>query len=268
MKKPKYNRLVILAAGLMIGLIIILSIASYSNTKSKVLLYVDRTLQLPVENLFTMFKEEYGYTDLEVIYVYGSSGYVLSQLELYGYGDIYISDGGHFLEEGINKGLIIEDSIYYIGYLTISLIVEEGNPKNIRGVYDALIRKDIVLAIGNPEHVVAGIIAREILSEAGLWGLVESGVKEGHIVYAKSAYVAASYVKLGVADATITFSVFEYMDPNNLDIVYDSLLEKYAGEVVIALTKSYSEVGEEFYSYILAHLDEFYKYGVKPINEQ
>lgn len=263
--KSKIVFIIIIITIIIIGILI--SKYNYFVTEADhntLLLFVDRTLQLPIEELIKLFKEEYGYSTIHVKIIYGSSGYVLSQLELYGRGDLYVSDGGHFLEKGIRKGLINKSSIKVIGYLKVSLIVREGNPKNIKSVYDALIRNDIRLAIGNPEHVIAGIIAKEILLRNGLWGLVESGISSGRVIFAKSAYVAASYVKMGVVDCALTFKIFEYLDEKELDEVHDAILEEEYGEVIVALPVNTSKIGRQLYQFIIKNLNIFYKYGIIP----
>lgn len=255
----------IIIIGIFISLLYINSYLAAKDDHKTLLLFVDRTLQLPIEELIELFREEYGYSTMQITTIYGSSGHVLSQLELYGRGDLYVSDGGHFLEEGVRRGLINRSSIKAIGYLKVSLLVGEGNPKNIKNVYDALIRDDIKLAIGNPEHVIAGIIAKDILLRNGLWSLVEDGISGGRVVFAKSAYIAASYVKLGVVDCAITFKVFEYFDEKELDEVYDPILEEEYGEVVIALPINASKIGRQLYHFIIKNLDVFYKYGIMPL---
>lgn len=250
---------------LLIGLVVVLgiySVGAFSIGKDRVLLFVDKTLQRPVEELVDEFNAEYG-LDIDVVYIYGSSGRVLSQLELYGRGDIYIADGGFFLDDGVSRGLIVNGSAVEVGYLPLSLLVAKGNPKGINGVLDALVRDDVVLAMGNPEHVVSGVIVKEILEEAGLWRYILDGLERGRVVYADSASKAASYVKLGVADCALTFGIFGYISPQDLDMVSDPLLDGKGGDVVVALASGYSGVGEELYRYILSHLDVFYGFGVE-----
>lgn len=224
--------------------------------------FADRTLQKPLEEILSMYVQErcQGCT---VKWTWGSSGYALSQLAIEGNGDLYVADDEHFPKKGVQDGLLVPDSLATVGYVRLTLIVKNGNPKNITSLMDALQRPGITVAMGNPEHVSAGVLAWRLFQEANLTGLVEQLVREGKVKYAPSASEAAAWVRAGLVDAAITFHIYAHLYPQDLAEVRDQLLDKVRAPVVVALPTNHSPLAPDLHAYVVAHKDVFWKYGVE-----
>lgn len=234
-----------------------------------VTVYADRTLQPALEEIigsYTKLLERRG-IEVDVKYVYGSSGFALSQLELAGSGDLYVADGLHYAMIGVEKGILDGGSVKRVGVIRLALIVAEGNPKGVKSLADALKRPDIRLAVGNPEHVTAGVLAWRLFDEIGVKGEVERLVEEGRIVVVESAFQAANLVILGVVDAAITFNVYNTLYPSELDEVYDPQVASVRDYVVVALPTFRGPLAEDLYRFVLENVSVFYKYGVEPPDE-
>lgn len=231
----------------------------------EITIFADRTLQAPLEEIAESYKEHMTNLgiDVKITFVYGSSGYVLSQLKIHGKGDLYIADDSHFALIGVREGILREDTYREIGYIHLSLIVPEGNPKAIRSVRDALSRDDVRIAVGNPEHVSAGILAYQLFKEHNMTGRVEELVRSGRVVYVNSASEAASQVILGTIDAALTFNIYEILYPDKLDAVKDPIVEGVKAPVVIAVPRNHGAYSLDLYSYILDNVEVFEKYGVQ-----
>jgi ABC-type molybdate transport system substrate-binding protein len=229
-------------------------------------IYADRTLQVPLEAVVGEFVESMRARGVEVRvdYVYGSSGFALSQLEIAGSGDLYVADGMHYALLGVEKGVLDPGSLEAIGVVRLALVVAEGNPKGIMGLMDALERGDVRVAVGNPEHVTAGVLAWSLFRELGIEDYVWSLVSQGRVVLADSAFQAANLVKLGVVDAAITFNVYLALYPDELDEVYDPAVASVRDYVVVALPASRGPLAEELYMFVLERREVFYRFGVEP----
>jgi len=254
--------LALLAAG---GGLLLLSPAPGGPETVEMYIYADRTLQAPLEALLEGFKREMLLEGFNVEYrlFYGSSGFALSQLELRGHGDLYVADGLHFALIGVEKGLLDPESLEVIGYIHLALLVPEGNPKGIEGLMDALGRGDVRMAVGNPEHVTAGVLAFQLFRSLGLEEEVWRLVGEGRIVLAGSASEAANLVLTGAVDAALTFNVYEALNPDKLDSVPDPTVESVRAEVVVALPAERGPLAEKLYTYILENRRVFAGYGVE-----
>ncbi len=230
----------------------------------EVYVFADRTLQAPLEILLVGFQEQAlrkGYI-VEYVTTYGSSGFALSRLELRGSGDLYVADGMHFALLGVEKGLLDPGNLEVIGYIHLALLVEEGNPKNIESLMDALERDDVRIAVGNPEHVTAGVLAFQLFRSLGVEDKVWRLVSEGRVVLAGSASEAANLLLTGAVDAALTFNVYEALNPEELDSVPDPSVEAVKAEVVVALPVERGPLAEDLYNYILENRGVFAEYGV------
>lgn len=79
------------------------------------------------------------------------------------------------------------------------LIVPPGNPKNLRTASDLSAKLDGI-ALGDPDHVPAGIYAATWLKEAGLWDALRRQLRP-----AKDVRAALAYVERGEVDAGIVY---------------------------------------------------------------
>lgn len=228
------------------------SLSGGSSENVIIRVYADRTLQKPLEEVVASFINDQC-SRCRVVWVWGSSGYTLSRLSIDGGGDLYVADDSHFPVKGVDEGLLEPGSLAVVGYIRLTLIVKEGNPKNVSSLVDALQRPDIVIAVGNPEHVSAGVLARRVFEEAGLASLVDGLVREGRVKYASSAAEAASWVRMGLADVAVTFNVYATLWPEELDEVSDPLLVGVKAPVVVALPSSHGPLAEELYKYVVSH---------------
>ena len=251
------------AASLAAALMLAAYLASGQDGGGTVRIFADRTLQAPLEEIVGGFlEEECG--GCRVAWVWGSSGYALSRLEIQGGGDLYVADADYFPRLGVERGLLEPWSLRVVGYIRLVLVVPEGNPLGLRGVVDALERPGVTLAVGNPDHVSAGVITREALEEAGLWGLVEGLVRSGKVVYAASASEAAALVAEGIVDAAITFNVYTVLMGDRLDSVEDPLVSSVRVPVVVALPVERGPHAEALYRYVVERAEVFWRYGVEP----
>ncbi|WP_158318572.1 molybdate ABC transporter substrate-binding protein [Aeropyrum camini] len=232
----------------------------YSDGSVQAVVFADRTLQKPLEEILSSFSQERG---VEVSYVYGSSGFVLAQLELRGSGDLYVSDGWEFAVKGLEEGLLDEDYFEVVGCIRLALIVAEGNPLGVSSLRDALLRDDVVVALGNPEHVTAGVLAWELLEELGLEETVLKKVGDGGVVLVDSASQAAYYVVMGLADAAVTFNVYTNLMGEGVDEVYDPAVASVKAPVVVALPVNRGPLAEDLFNFVLGHSYVFADYGVE-----
>lgn len=157
-------------------------------------------LRPPLEELAKKFEGERG---VRVSLTFGASGTVLSQMKLSRSGDVYIPGSSEYLREAMEQGLVRPETERRIAFLIPAILVRRGNPKGILGLED-LGRPGVRVAIGNPETVAVGSLAREILQFNGLWERVRANV----VTYAETGPKLVSLLLLGAVDAVIGFRVF------------------------------------------------------------
>ena len=134
--------------------------------------------------------------DIKVYLNFGGSGTMLSQMKVSRSGDVYIPGSPDYMEIAEKDGVINPETIKIISYLVPAILVQEGNPCNIRKLSD-LARPGIEIGIGNPEAVCVGLYAYEILEYNNLLKKVESNI----VTHAESCSKTATLVALKSVDA-------------------------------------------------------------------
>jgi molybdate transport system substrate-binding protein len=153
-------------------------------------------------------------TGIKVFLNFGGSGTMLSQMKVSGSGDLYIPGSPDYMDMAVADDVVDPETISIISYLVPAILVQEGNPKNIRRLSD-LARDGIEVGIGNPEAVCVGLYAYEILEYNGLMAEIEPNI----VTHAESCSKTAALVALKSVDAILGWRVFsEWHD--NIDVVY------------------------------------------------
>ena len=154
-------------------------------------------------------------TGIKVNLIMGGSGTVLSQMKLSKKGDIYIPGSPDYMDLAKKDGLVYTETEKYLAYLVPSIIVQKGNPKNIRTLSD-LSQAGLKVAIGNPRSVCVGLYAYEIFERAGQLENIKSNI----VTFAESCDKTALLVSLKKVDAVMGWDVFEKWNPDNSEAVY------------------------------------------------
>lgn len=114
-----------------------------------------------IEELAALFEKDTGRKTLRD---YGSSGTVLLQVEESKQGDIYICHDPFAYtceEKGISKAW------HTIAYMEPALTVQQGNPKEVKGLRD-LLRDDLRLGLPERSHSTRGKILWAVFDKAGM----------------------------------------------------------------------------------------------------
>lgn len=157
-----------------------------------------------------------GKTGVKVRFIFGGSGTVLSQIKMSRRGDLYIPGSPDFMVMAERDGVVEPSSIKIMAYLVPAILVQEGNPQNIRTPAD-LAKPGLRVAIGNPEAVCVGLYAYELLEHNGLLDDVR---RSGTVVtYAESCEKTATLLALKKVDAVIGWDVFAGWHPDAIDRV-------------------------------------------------
>jgi molybdate transport system substrate-binding protein len=164
-----------------------------------------------MEEAARVFEEE---TGIRVYLHFSGSGTMLSQMKVSRSGDLYIPGSPDYMAMAVRDDVVEPNTEVIIAYLVPAILVQEGNPKNIRNLSD-LGKPGIEVGVGDPEAVCVGLYAYEILEFNGLWDEVMPNV----ITYAESCSKAASLVALKSVDAIIGWRVFSAWH-DTIDVVY------------------------------------------------
>lgn len=133
------------------------------SEQAPIKIYAGAGLRPALAELTEQFREQTGLT-CEVDY--GGSGLILSrakaddQADLFIPGDVWYVDRLDELTSNVQQKTTIS-------YFVPTIIVQKGNPKQIKGIAD-FEREDIKVALGNPKACQIGRLCVKILANAGL----------------------------------------------------------------------------------------------------
>lgn len=221
-----------------IAILIFLSLIFLFNLKrswgqDSILIFAGAASKPALEEIARKFEEE---TKIKVHINFGGSGFVLSQMILSKKGDIYFPGSSDFMEKAKNLDVVFPETEKKVVYLVPAIVVQKGNPKNIRTLKD-LTRDGIRIVIANPHDVCVGLYAVEIIEES-LTEIEKSKLRKNIVNYAESCEKTATAISLKTADVAIGWRVFKYWDGDRIDVVPLKREEiKRIGYIPIAVSK-------------------------------
>jgi len=212
MQTRKMHRAVRILTSVLTGLLLMLVAGGCAQPQTKSITAFCGSASKPaMEEAAQAFTVE---TGIKVYLNFSGSGTMLSQMKVSGSGDLYIPGSPDYMALAVNDGIVDPDSVEIVSYLVPAILVQEGNPENIRELSD-LARPGIEVGIGNPEAVCVGLYAYEILEYNNLLAEVQPNI----VTHAESCSKTATLVALKSVDAILGWRVFsEWHD--TIDVVY------------------------------------------------
>ena len=185
--------------------------ASSIHKGEEIIVFCGSASKPAMEEAALQFEEDYG---IGVELHFGGSGTVLSQMKMSKTGDLYIPGSHDYMLRAIRDDVVNPETIEILAYLVPEIIVQEGNPKNIRSLED-LTKPGVKIGIGDPDSVCAGEYAVDLLKYNELY----DSVKVNIVVHAESCSRTAALVTAEHVDAVIGWGVFEKWNPDKVDVV-------------------------------------------------
>lgn len=242
-----------------IGMMLVMGCSPRNKSeKNSILVFCGSANKPAMEEIAVLFKRE---TGIKVHMIFGGSGTLLSQLELFRKGEIYLPGSPDYIIIGERKKLLIEGSDRIVAYLVPAIITPAGNPADIHSL-DDLAREGLRVAIGNPESVCLGLYGIEILEKSGLLGKVMKNV----ITFGGSCSKTANLVALRKVDAILGWRVFHFWNPERMDyipIAPDRIPRISYIPIAIPVFSRDIELSKEFINFVLSSRGQaaYEKYG-------
>lgn len=196
------------ALSLVIGAILAISLAvAGSAAEDSLLVYCGAGLSEPMEEIADLFEEEEG---VGVDYTFGGSAQLLTQIELYQTGDLYMPGARSYIDSAIEKGFV--DETANVVYHVPCIITSKGNPAEVESLED-LAEPGVRVALGDPEGPAIGKNSKKMLETLGIW----VDVKKNVVVSSATVNELLVYISLGQADASIVWE--DLYNPDEMDKV-------------------------------------------------
>lgn len=168
--------------------------------KSEVMILAAASLTDVCGELEPLFEKEH--PDVDLIFSFGSSGALQSQIEEGAPADIFLSASLKQMDALKDEGLMDDESITELLENKVVLIVPKGNPAGISSFEDCAEAKAGIIGLGDPESVPAGQYAEEVFSSLGIWDTVRAKANCGSDVRTVLAWAETGDIDCGVVYAT------------------------------------------------------------------
>ncbi len=219
--------------GLLLGTLLLLVVlggslwySNYSpsrrNDSDELLMFCAAGARSAIEPIVQRYADEYGVT---VRVQYGGSNTLLSQIEVSSIGDLFLAADDNYTRLAKEKGLVAET--LPVATQRPVIIVKSDNPKRIESM-DDLLRKDVRVAVGNPDQTAVGKVMRKMLTASGHWDRFAEHVQ----VMKPTVNDVANDVEIGSVDAGIVWDTIAALHPK-LTVVHTPELD--AGQAHITL---------------------------------
>jgi molybdate transport system substrate-binding protein len=228
-------------------LLIGLCVADGGATERIITAFCGSASKPAMEEAASQFEQE---TGIRVDLHFGGSGTVLSQMKMARRGDLYIPGSPDYMNKAIREEVVNPESVSIIAYLIIAIVVQRGNPKDIRTLTD-LERPGIRVGIGNPEVVCVGLYAVEVLERNGFLKQVQRNI----VTHAPNCSATASLVAMQKVDAVIGWRVFSQWNPDKIEVVLLKPHEVPRLAYIPAAISTYSqdkETAQQFINFLIS----------------
>ena len=198
---------------LLAGLLAVLALGGCAKGQEKAITaFVGSASKPAMEEAAQTFERE---TGIKVYLNFSGSGTMLSQMKISKSGDLYIPGSPDYMVLAERDGVIDPGTVKIISYLVPAILVQQGNPRNIKALSD-LAKPGLKVGIGNPDAVCVGLYAIEVLDYNNLLEDVEKNI----VTHTESCSKTATLVALKSVDAILGWRVFAHWHPDSIDVVY------------------------------------------------
>ena len=204
----------VIGLGAVLAIVLACAVAAFrgGDTGEGLFVYCGAGLRPAMEEIRHEFTCETG-TPVNV--TYAGSGCLLSMLTFARSGDLYMPGERYYTDQARKAGHLDDERT--VAYLVAVVMVQKGNPKQIRSLRD-LARPDVRVGIGQTESVACGMTAKRVLEKAGLWTAVKTNI-DARGAYTGTAVELSNALILNALDAAINWDAMAYLVRDKVEVI-------------------------------------------------
>lgn len=174
--------------------------------KKELLLYCGAGIRPPVEELVETFGQEY---NVKIVTDYAGSEVLISKIKLTHRGDFYMPGDKHYIDLAAQEEMIL--SQHSVCYFVPTILVQKGNPKNIRGLED-LLKPGMKLGLGDAKACAIGRKTKQIFTKNNIaW----EDVKKNLVFQSLTVNELGMQIKAKALDAVIVWDAIAKYYPED-----------------------------------------------------
>ncbi len=128
------------------------------------LLYCGITMVRPMTEIAQVFEKREG---VKILIAQGGSEDLYQSAKKSGLGDWYLPGEPSYRDKHLSEGLLGDFTT--VGFNQMALVVQKGNPKKIKADPREMLRKDLIVILGNAESGSVGQEAKSVLDSLGIY---------------------------------------------------------------------------------------------------
>ena len=132
-------------------------------TKNEFLLYCGITMVRPMTEIAQAFEKREG---IKIVITQGGSEDLYQSAKKSGMGDWYLPGEPTYRDKHQAEGLFGDYA--KVGYNQLAMVVQKGNPKQVKNHPKELLRKDLVAIVGNADSGSVGKETKDVLDQVGI----------------------------------------------------------------------------------------------------
>jgi molybdate transport system substrate-binding protein len=226
--------------------------------KVELLLYCGITMVRPMAEIAQTFEKR---EHIKIVLAQGGSEDLYQSAKKTGAGDWYLPGEPSFRADYLKEGLL--GDFVTVGYNQMAMMVQKGNPKQIKGDPRELLRRDVLAIIGNARSGSVGKESKDVLDGLGIYQKVVKAVP----FLAPDSRSLALALKRHEADVALNWRAVGYFPDNAvlLDVIDldPKLARPQALELSLLASSRHPDIARRFMQ--LAASEEgqaiFRKYG-------
>lgn len=258
------SAIVIVLAGVGIASAVVL--INTTSEEADLLVYCGGGMREPMDEIAQKFEDEYG---LSIGYTYAGSNTLLSQIELYQQGDVYMPGATYYIEQADSKGFInISTNVaYHIPVIGVSAHYSGPEITSLENFTNP----NLKVVFGDPQAAAIGRLGKKILNKSGIsWGDVEANINNNDGAFGATVNELVMWLAQGVGDISLVWnsSLYQVPDTEVVEISEDDNIIK----IIPIGTLNFSTKplqAEKFIDYVSSETGKeiYAKHGFTPYNE-
>ncbi len=140
------------------------AIAHGQTAESHLMIYCGITMVRPMTEISHLFEQR---EKARVTISQGGSEDLYQSAKKSGVGDLYLPGEPSYRDRHLKEGLL--GDFVNLGYNQMALIVQKGNPKNVKSDPKEMLRKDLSVILGNAESGSVGQESKAVLDRLGVY---------------------------------------------------------------------------------------------------
>lgn len=231
-----------------------------SEEKKELLIYCGITMIRPMTEIKQIIEKQ---ENCHIEISKGGSGNLLNAIEQNGVGDLYLPGSESYIYTALEKGMITDTAT--VGHNKLAVIVQKGNPLNIKSEIQSLTSKAYYIVIGNPNSGSVGKATKKLLVTEDIFQEVEQNA----IRFTTDSKDLSMAIINNEADLVINWYATYTWDRNSdfMDILDIPSLENTKKKLILAQLKSsqHPEIAQKIIAYAISPEGQaiFEKHGLK-----